>query len=519
MPAGDIFITTDGHTYKVLDDNASVTLWYLAGGGTGIVNIPQTVQDSNNVTYTVIHAGDICNNRYITAQNASTLTDIILPPSVTKIGRYAFRSCRSLISVIAPNVTELYSTAFAGCQHLTSVEIPSLSVAGFGAFANCYALTYVSFPAIMDIEETAFNSCTGLRGLYVGNRAQTDINISGENVFFNVGPLDISFSFFYSTVSSWPESFVSGGVTIPCIFYSPTVNLTSSPVTPIIGSPLVLTIASTDTSLLRQYKFIKDNDTLLLTSTLDTYTITSYSPATNNGYYEAELIDNFSNVYRTNSLLLSIFRRPCDDDRGKPNLYGADHESVRVRKRIDACKCCHGGYAGPAPTVVQRCTECDIVTSSQPRATQALSEHQRMMREIIACPMYEKTYTIDIVCEDVTDAAKPSETVPPYVALLNSQNPYIRYEYRTYDRISGIEEIADTVRGISSSEITARRRRIQEVSSAESRQRRHAEHFRATPPPPPCRVPRTGPQPGVPIAPVTPCNPGTQRVDYSIPQY
>jgi hypothetical protein len=133
------------------------------------------------------------------------------------------------------------------------------------------------------------------------------------------------------------------------------------------------------------------------------------------------------------------------------------------------------------------------------------------MREIVACPIYEKTYTIDVVCLDPSSAA----------GIIDAKNPYIRYDYRTYDRISGIEEIADTVRGISSSEITARRRRIQEVAATQRTAgvtRRHAEHFRVVPPSPPCRIVRTGPQPGVPIAPVTPCNPGTQRVDYSIPQ-
>jgi hypothetical protein len=237
-----------------------------------------------------------------------------------------------------------------------------------------------------------------------------------------------------------------------------------------------------------------------------------------NGTSQQEIIfvSDDSTTYNTVSQPITVtvdcspsdIRRPCDDDRGKPNIYGADHESIRVRKRIDACKCCH--RSGPEPAVVERCTKCDIVTSSQPHPTHAHSEHQRMMHKLVRCPLYEKTYTIDIVCEDVVDA---STTVPPSVALLNSQNPYVRYEYRTYDRISGIEEIADTVRGISSSEVTTRRRRIQEVSA----QRRHSEHFRTIPPPRPCRQPQVGPQPGVPIAPVTPCNPGTQRVDYSIP--
>lgn len=224
-------------------------------------------------------------------------------------------------------------------------------------------------------------------------------------------------------------------------------------------------------------------------------------PPNGTSQHEILFVPNDSDSYSTvsRSITVTMYCRPCDDDRGKPNLYGADHESVRVRKRIDACACCRGGYGGAPPTVIEPCTLCDITTSSQPPPNHAHSEHHRMMRELTACPLYEKTYTLDIVCDGIV-----------------RQNPYVRYEYRTYDRITGIEEVADTVRGISSSEITTRRRRTQEVSAQRS-QGRHAEHFRVTPPAPPCRPPQVGPQPGVPIAPVTPCNPGTQRVDYSIP--
>jgi hypothetical protein len=195
-------------------------------------------------------------------------------------------------------------------------------------------------------------------------------------------------------------------------------------------------------------------------------------------------------------------------------FYGADHESVRIRRKIESCRQCSGGYDNAPSTVIDRCNECILPMTSQPNPSQALSEHQRIMRDVISCPLYEKTYVLDIFCDELSE----NEVCTP-TTLLSCSNPYIIYEYRTYDRISGIEEIADPVRGISSSEITTRRRRIHETT-APPVVRRHAEHFRVRPPPDPrlCRPKRTGPEPGVPIAPTTPCNLGNQRVDYSNPQ-
>lgn len=86
---------------------------------------------------------------------------------------------------------------------------------------------------------------------------------------------------------------------------------------------------------------------------------------------------------------------------------------------------------------------------------------------------------------------------------------------RSHHRIRGIEEIARLARSPSSSERTARLKA--NLITSNRRLNRHGEHYRAIPPPPPCRIQNTGPEPGVPIARQTPCNPGTQRVDYSSP--
>ena len=51
--------------------------------------------------------------------------DVVIPDSVTIIGRNAFERCRSLTSVTIPNsVTSIGSGAFYGCSGLTSITIP-----------------------------------------------------------------------------------------------------------------------------------------------------------------------------------------------------------------------------------------------------------------------------------------------------------------------------------------------------------------------------------------------------------
>jgi|LauGreDrversion4_2_1035121.scaffolds.fasta_scaffold582963_2 hypothetical protein len=83
---------------------------------------------------------------------------------------------------------------------------------------------------------------------------------------------------------------------------------------------------------------------------------------------------------------------------------------------------------------------------------------------------------------------------------------------RTHTRVSRIQDIAPVTHR-SSGLTTARvRDAIQNASAV-----RGAEFIRRRAPPPPCPVYSTAPQPGVPIAPNTPCNPGTQRVDYESP--
>lgn len=93
-----------------------------------------------------------------------TSGDLMVPSSlgghpVTGIGEYAFRGCKSLVSVSIPRgVRWIGSEAFNGCDGLESVVLPdSLAGIQYEAFCNCRNLASVTIPANIEyIDETAF---------------------------------------------------------------------------------------------------------------------------------------------------------------------------------------------------------------------------------------------------------------------------------------------------------------------------------------------------------------------------
>ena len=81
----------------------------------------------------------------LTAFAPAGITEYTIPNSVTTIGEYTFRNCKSLTSVNIPDsVTAIGGWAFYSCDSLTSVNIPdSVTTIGKGAFCECRRLTSV----------------------------------------------------------------------------------------------------------------------------------------------------------------------------------------------------------------------------------------------------------------------------------------------------------------------------------------------------------------------------------------
>ena len=115
-------------------------------------------------------------------KNCSSLTSVIIPSSVTEIGGYAFSDCSSLASVNIPSsVTEIGGYAFSGCSSLTSVNIPSsVTSIGGGAFSGCSSLTSVNIPSsVTEIGGYAFSGCSSLTSVNISS----GVTVIGESVF------------------------------------------------------------------------------------------------------------------------------------------------------------------------------------------------------------------------------------------------------------------------------------------------------------------------------------------------
>jgi len=126
---------------------------------------------------TVIKVPDTYNGRPVTAvasfaffgkekgEQAQRITEVVLPDTITTIGKYAFRQCRALEKINLPqSLTEIQEYAFAECEALKSVEIPEkVTVLERGIFANCRSLETVTMTwrvSVIGIE--AFAGCVNL---------------------------------------------------------------------------------------------------------------------------------------------------------------------------------------------------------------------------------------------------------------------------------------------------------------------------------------------------------------------
>ncbi len=102
--------------------------------------------------------------------NCSTLTNIIIPDSVTSIESYAFYDCDSLTSVSIPDgVTAIYHHAFYDCDSLTSVSIPDGVTAIYDyTFFSCGSLTSIDIPdSVSSIYDEAFKYCKSLTSITI----------------------------------------------------------------------------------------------------------------------------------------------------------------------------------------------------------------------------------------------------------------------------------------------------------------------------------------------------------------
>ena len=114
----------------------------------------------NGIYYLIINENEVAVTYANYGDSKSYSGDVIIPPSVTNyngltysvtsIGRYSFRNCDEVTSVIIPNsIRKINDEAFKGCSKLTSITIPeSVTSIGDAAFNDCYRLDTLNYNAV-----------------------------------------------------------------------------------------------------------------------------------------------------------------------------------------------------------------------------------------------------------------------------------------------------------------------------------------------------------------------------------
>ena len=145
-------------------------------------SLTEIMVDENNANYSSID-GNLYNKDATTLiQYAKGKTDasFTIPNSVTSIDWRAFYNCEGLTKVvIGGGVTSIGIGAFMECGSLTEVVIPaSVTSIGYDAFYKCSSLTEVVIPdSVTSIGQETFRGCTSLTSVVIGNSV-TSIGMS-----------------------------------------------------------------------------------------------------------------------------------------------------------------------------------------------------------------------------------------------------------------------------------------------------------------------------------------------------
>ena len=132
--------------------------------GRKLLNAPQELDGTYSIKEGV---KIICERAFFCC---GSLSSLVIPDSVTRIGNGAFNDCHYLQKLEIPDgVTRLGEGAFEGCSSLESLVIPdSVTSIEDRVFKDCHSLKSLVIPdGVTSIGEDAFASCESLKSLVI----------------------------------------------------------------------------------------------------------------------------------------------------------------------------------------------------------------------------------------------------------------------------------------------------------------------------------------------------------------
>jgi hypothetical protein len=167
------------------------------------------------------------------AFNEAPITSLSIPATVTNIGEFAFDGCESLTNALLPdsitsigyagfagsgvttvtipcNLTNVGEGAFGGCGSLSNVTFqPGLPTIGTDMFGGCFNLATATIPgSVTNIGQGAFGGCTQLTQVYfTGNAPVVDGTVFQD--YRLVGEQDVHYyvttAYYLAGTMGWDE--------------------------------------------------------------------------------------------------------------------------------------------------------------------------------------------------------------------------------------------------------------------------------------------------------------------------
>ena len=103
-------------------------------------------------------------------ENCYALKSVTIPDSVTTIGWLAFKNCWDLETIIIPHsVIHIHPYAFMGCKNLKIMNLPnSIEDIGDSAFEDCTSLEKITLPTkLSEFSACVFKNCTSLSTIVI----------------------------------------------------------------------------------------------------------------------------------------------------------------------------------------------------------------------------------------------------------------------------------------------------------------------------------------------------------------